>query len=74
MTDTKTNPDEKKKGIFDLFKRDKKAANEGGCCNMKIVPQEESKKNDCCNMKIVPKEQTETEKNKDCGCGNKNCC
>jgi hypothetical protein len=60
------NKDTKKKGIFNLFKSDKKTANEGGCCNMKIVPKnqpaKESGKGGCCNMKIVPKEQAAEDK------------
>jgi hypothetical protein len=66
MTTNENNQNTKKKGIFNLFKGDKKAANEGGCCNMKIVPQDqpskESSKGGCCNMKIVPKEQATEEK------------
>jgi hypothetical protein len=56
----------KKKGIFNLFKSDKKSANEGCCCNMKIIskeqPAKESNKSGCCNMKIVPKEQAKQNK------------
>jgi hypothetical protein len=61
MANQENKQDTKKKGIFNIFKSDKKAASEGGCCNMKIVPKEqaakESSKGSCCNMKIVPKEQ-----------------
>jgi hypothetical protein len=56
----------KKKGIFNMFKNNKKATNEGGCCNMKIVPKDQSAKESnqgcCCNMKIVPKEQSAEDK------------
>lgn len=62
MATQDTNQNSKKKGIFNLFKGGKKATNEGGCCNVKIVPKEqsgnESSKGCCCNIKIVPKEET----------------
>jgi hypothetical protein len=67
MANQENNKDTKKKGIFNLFKSDKKTANEGGCCNMKIVPKDqpakESTKGGCCSMKIVPKEQAADNKN-----------
>ncbi len=66
MADQGNKQDTKKKGIFNLFKNDKKAASEGGCCNMKIVPKEqtikEPSKGGCCNIKIVPKEQAAEDK------------
>ncbi len=62
MSTQGTNQNSKKRGIFSLFKGDKTATNEGGCCNMKIVPKEqssnESSKGCCCDIKIVPKEET----------------
>lgn len=67
MANQENNRNTKKKGIFNLFKGEKKASNEGGCCNMKIVPKDqpakESTKGGCCNMKIVPKEQAADNKN-----------
>jgi len=66
MTTQDANQTTKKKGLFNLFKGGKK---EGGCCDMKIVPKEQSTpKSNCCNIKIVPKEQSPTESNKG------NCC
>jgi hypothetical protein len=66
MANQENNQNTKKKGIFNIFKSDKKTANEGGCCNMKIVPKDqpakESTKGCCCNMKIVPKEQAADKK------------
>ncbi len=63
MANQDNNQNAKKKGLFGLFKSEKKAENEGGCCNMKIVPKEQPAKQSnqgcCCNMKIVPKESTE---------------
>jgi len=38
MTTQENNQNTKKKGLFSLFRGEKKAANEGGCCNIKIVP------------------------------------
>ena len=61
MSNQDTNQNAKKKGLFNLFRGDKKAANEGGCCNMNIIPKEqpakESGKGGCCNIKIVQKEK-----------------
>jgi hypothetical protein len=66
MASQDNNQNTRKKGIFNLFKSDKKAANEGGCCNMKIVPKDqpskEAGKGCCCNIKIVPKEQSAEDK------------
>ena len=60
MANQESNQDIKKKGIFNLFKTNKKAGGEGGCCNVKIVPKDqaakEANKGGCCNTKIVPKE------------------
>jgi hypothetical protein len=62
------NAQNKKKGLFGFLKNDKKAANESGCCNMKIVPQEQPPKEPgkgcCCNMRIVPKESSEDKTSK----------
>lgn len=78
MTTQGNNQNTKKKGIFNLFKSDKKATSEGGCCNMKIVPKEqpakESSKGSCCNIRIVSKEQSAEskgaeKKDNDCDCG-----
>jgi hypothetical protein len=41
MANQENNQDTKKKGIFNIFKSDKKASHGGGCCDMKIVPVEE---------------------------------
>ena len=66
MSDQQNKQATKKKGIFNLFKSDKKSADEGGCCNMKIVPKDqpakETGKGCCCNIKIVPKEQSSEDK------------
>lgn len=66
MANQDNNQNTRKKGIFNLFKSDKKASNEGGCCNMKIVPKDqpakEADKGCCCNIKIVPKEQASEDK------------
>jgi hypothetical protein len=66
MANQENTQETKKKGIFNLFKSERKTANEGGCCNMKIIPKEqpakESSKGGCCNMKIVPKEQATEDK------------
>ncbi len=66
MANQDNNQNTKKKGIFNLFKSEKKTAGEGGCCNLKIVPNNqparEPEKGCCCNTKIVPKEQATEEK------------
>ncbi|MDD5701477.1 MAG: hypothetical protein PHU23_05440 [Dehalococcoidales bacterium] len=66
MANQENDQNTRKKGIFNLFKSNKKPAAEGGCCNMKIIPQDqpakESNKGCCCNMKIVPKEQAAEDK------------
>ena len=75
---TQENNQTKKKGLFGLFKGEKKT-NENSCCNMKIVPKEQpvkEAKSSCCNMKIVPKEQVVAEKAEekgDCDCDS-GCC
>ena len=75
---TQENNQTKKKGLFGLFKGEKKT-NESSCCNMKIVPKEQpakEAKSSCCNMKIVPKEQVVAEKadeKGDCDCDS-GCC
>lgn len=71
MTAENTSP-EKKRGIFNFFRGEKKSSNDS-CCNMKIVPKEESATSGCCNIKIVPKE-TEKEKNEGSCCENNDCC
>lgn len=74
MTTQENNQNTKKKGLFGLFKGEKKT-NESSCCNMKIVPKEplvKESKSSCCNMKIVPKEQVAVEnsdKKGNCDCG-----
>lgn len=54
MADKNKNENVKKKGFFDLFK--------GGCCNIKIVPKEESGgelyKGGCCDIKVVSEGRT----------------
>ncbi len=56
MTTQENNQNTRKKGLFGLFKGEKKAT-ENSCCNMKIVPKEAAKEknnkpgccgNDCC--------------------------
>jgi hypothetical protein len=69
MATQENNQETKKKGIFNLFKNEKKSANENSCCNMKIVPKEQAAKESkggCCNMKIVPKEQAKENNDKGC--------
>jgi hypothetical protein len=74
MTNQENNQNTRKKGLFGLFKGEKKAT-ENSCCNMKIVPKEQpvkESKGSCCNMKIVPKEQAVAEnsdKKGNCDCG-----
>jgi len=66
MSNEDTTQNDKKKGFFSLFKREKKTNSEGSCCNMKIVPKEQSvkisSKGSCCNMRIVPKEKVTEDK------------
>mgnify|MGYP005858684059 CR=1 FL=1 len=53
MSTQESNKDIKKTSFFNLFKGNK-AAKEGSCCNMKIVPKEEAAKEQtekCCNNK-----------------------
>jgi hypothetical protein len=78
MTNQENNQNTKKKGLFGLFKGEKKAT-ENSCCNMKIVPKEQPAKESkgcCCDMKIVPKEQVVAEKvDKKGGCDcDSGCC
>ena len=73
MTTQDNNQNTKKKSFFDLFRGAKNSANEGCCCNMKIVPKEqsikESGKGGCCDIKIVPKGEAEEGKgNSGCSC------
>lgn len=61
MSDQKSNQNEKKKGIFGLFKS--MMGGENSCCNMKIVPKDSLAnefKGCCCGM---PDDKPQTDSN-----------
>ena len=73
MTAQDNNQNTRKKNFFDIFKMAGKSTDRG-CCNMRIVPKDQSEKESaegsCCDIKIVPKGQETEDKGNNKGC----CC